>query len=195
MRNILQTLSIDELNLFFKKDIKKGEIIYHEGEKCFELGIVNSGNLIIVSYSKNGQEIIYNSLNSGGMFGNNLIFSTNPYYRGDVLAIEDSSIYIINRDKLIKLLMNNKTFLENYLHYQSDISIKLNMTIKLLSFSSIEDRFFYLLSVHNNVYTYKSISDLARILHVSREGLSRLITKLKKDNNIIVIGKTIKLFS
>ena len=169
MKNILQTLSIDELNLFFKKDIKKGEIIYHEGEKCFELGIVSSGNLIIVSYSKNGQEIIYNSLNSGGMFG--------------------------NKDKLIKLLMNNKTFLENYLHYQSDISIKLNMTIKLLSFSSIEDRFFYLLSVHNNVYTYKSISELARILHVSREGLSRLITKLKKNNNIIVIGKTIKLFS
>lgn len=195
MKNILNTLSIDELNLFSKKDIKKGEILYHEGEKCHEIGIVNSGSLIITSYSPNGQEIIYNSLNSGGMFGNNLIFSTNPFYKGDVLATEDSHIYIINKDKLIKLLMSNNDFLENYLHYQSDISIKLNMTIKLLSFSSIEDRFFYFLSMHNNVYTYKSISELARILHVSREALSRLITKLKKDNNIIVISKTIKLFS
>ncbi len=195
MKNILQTLSTDELNLFIKKDIKKGEMLYYEGEKCHEIGIVNSGNLIIASYSSNGQEIIYNSINSGGMFGNNLIFSTNPFYKGDVLATKDSLIYIINKDKLMTLLMNNKNFLEAYLSYQSDISIKLNITIKLLSFNSIEDRFFYFLSIHNNVYTYKSISTLAKTLHVSREALSRLITKLKKDNNIIVIDKTIKLFS
>ena len=108
---LLNVLSKKEHQLVKGYQIAKGNTIYHEGDYCENVGIVISGKIDIVSYSFGGKEQIINTLKAGEIFGNNLIFSSEPLYRGDVIAKEKAVVAFINKDNLVFLLQNNKEFL------------------------------------------------------------------------------------
>ena len=124
---------------------------------------------------------------------NNLIFSSYPYFRGDIIATKDSEIVLISKDNLIKLLTTNNDFLIEYMRIQSNFGKELNARIKLLSINNIQDRFLYYLHLNKDVISYNTITDLAKQLNIERETLSRLISKLIKNNIIIRDNKTIKV--
>ena len=193
MENILNLLTKDELKSLKIVDSPKGETLFIEGDTCESVGIVKSGEVSIKSFLATGKEITYNVIEPGQMFGNNLIFSTNPIYRGDVVSEKDSEIYLLDKKTLVNLLSNNEKFLLAYLNYQSDFSKSLNLQIKLLSLESAKDRFEYYLTFNKGLIRYKSVSDLAKKLFLTRETLSRLISKMVKDDEISVKNKTITL--
>ena len=121
----------------------EGNIIYHEGDVCENIGIVISGKIDIISYSFEGKEQLINTLKAGEIFGNNLLFSSEPLYRGDVVAKEKSVVAFINKENLVFLLQNNAEFLNLYLKAQSDKAKALTARIQLLSFTNAEERLFY----------------------------------------------------
>ena len=164
-----------------------------ENDVCSCVGLVKSGEISIKSFFADGKEVVYNTLTSGQLFGNNLIFSTKPYYRGDVVANKDSEIIFIGKESLLSLLQKDKEFLLSYLTEQSDFSKTLNLKIKLLTISSAEDRLLYYLTFNNNKITYKSITKLANELFLTRESLSRTIRKLREKHKIKIDAKTITL--
>ena len=176
-----------------KRQFKDGETIFLENDTCVSVGIIKSGEISIKSYFSNGKEVTYNVLEEGQMFGNNLIFSSTPKYRGDVISQKQSEIWFISKEKLLKILKEDQEFLVLYLTNQSDFSKKLNLKIKLLTISSAEDRLIYYLTFNKNKLAYKSITKLADELYLSRESLSRTITKLTKDHKIKRVGKTLIL--
>ena len=182
--NILQTLTKDEQKLLEVKSLNRGEFLFREGQLCTQVAIVVSGQVKISSMNYSGSEVIFNILESDEMFGNNLIFSDNPNYKGDVIALKDSVIVLIKKENLQNLLQSNREFLLNYLNIQSNFGKKLNSTIKMLSFASAEDRFLYYLRENNNEISYRTVTELADILHLKRETLSRILTKLEKENAI-----------
>ena len=183
-KNILLSLSKDEKKLLEVKTLKKNEVLFREDEKCQCISIVVSGEIKISSTTFDGHELIFNILNKNDIFGNNLIFSDEPLYKGDVIATKESTVVLIKRENLIKLLQSNKEFMICYLNIQSNFGKKLNSTIKMLSYSSAEERLRFYLFSHNDRVTFKSVSDLASILYLQRETLSRLLTKLEKENVI-----------
>ena len=73
---LIDLLTEKEKQNIIYKSLSKGEFLFNEGIACEYLGIVISGNIKIISYSFSGNEIIYNSLFEGDIFGNNLIFSS-----------------------------------------------------------------------------------------------------------------------
>lgn len=182
--NILFNLSKDEKKLLEVKTLKKNEVLFREEEKCESVSVVVSGEIKISTTSFEGQELIYNILHKDDVFGNNLIFSDDPFYKGDVIATKDSTVVVIKRENLVYLLQSNKEFMISYLNAHSNFSKKLNSTIKLLSYSSAEERLRFYLFSNNKKIQYKSVSELASILHLQRETLSRLLTKLEKENVI-----------
>ena len=186
--NILDTLSLIEKNSLKIVQLKKDETIFSEGEKCEYIGIVLLGELVISSFSYIGKEIIFNIIKKDEMFGNNLIFSLNPIYRGNVTASKDSKIALINKLDLIKLLRNNEKFLLEFLALEAEFGKSLNSRIKLLALDSAEERLIYYLTINNKIIKYDSITSLASSLNLSRETLSRLISRLVK-NRIIEKGK------
>ena len=123
-----------------------------ENDTCKSVGIVKTGEISIKSYFANGKEVTYNTLKEGQMFGNNLIFSSTPRYRGDVIAQKESEIWFIRKDNLLKLLKLDETFLLEYLTQQSDFSKTLNLKIKLLTISAAEDRLVYYLTFNKNKF-------------------------------------------
>ena len=99
---LLEVLSLDNKKRCQNVAYKKGQIIFHEDEECRFVGLVKKGTVQIVSYTLSGQEIIYNEIKENGIFGNNLLFSKNPYYKGNVIAKTDCEIVLINKENLLK---------------------------------------------------------------------------------------------
>lgn len=185
-------MKIQLLNVLTKKEHKlvkgyqvtKNSVIHHEGDTCESIGVIVSGKVDIVSYSFQGKELILNSLKAGEIFGNNLIFSSEPIYKGDVIAKEKCVIAFINKENLLFLLQNNKDFLELYLKAQSDFGKSLNARIQLLSFTNAEERLQYYASKNDNVIIFKNVTTLAAQIGIQRETLSRLLTSLVKRHLI-----------
>lgn len=185
-------MKIQLLNVLTKKEHKlvkgyqvtKNSVIHHEGDTCESIGVIVSGKVDVVSYSFQGKELILNSLKAGEIFGNNLIFSSEPIYKGDVIAKEKCVIAFINKENLLFLLQNNKDFLELYLKAQSDFGKSLNARIQLLSFTNAEERLHYYASKNDNVIIFKNVTTLAAQIGIQRETLSRLLTSLVKRHLI-----------
>ena len=175
---LLQVLSKKEHKLVNGYQVTKNSIIAHEGDVCENIGIIVSGKIDIVSYAFEGKEMLLNSLKAGDIFGNNLIFSSDPVYRGDVIAKEKCVIAFINKENLVFLLQNNQDFLKLYLQAQSDFGKSLNARIQLLSFTNAEERLFYYASKNDNVIIFKNVTALAAQIGIQRETLSRLLTSL-----------------
>lgn len=186
MDNLLNYLSQTEIKKLKMMEVKKGETIFFEHERCDYIGLIKKGEIRIISFLEDGREIVYNILRNGEMFGNNLIFSSDQRYRGDVIAYKDSKIFLITKDQMINLLKDNQEFLEAYLANQAENGKALNLKIKLLTFNNIEDRFLYYLQINKFKLRFKSITDLAKTLFVSREALSRLIHRLEKEDVIYI---------
>lgn len=181
---LLQVLTKKEHKLVKGYQVTKNSVINHEGDLCENIGVIISGKVDIVSYSFQGKEMILNSLKAGDIFGNNLIFSSEPIYRGDVIAKEKCVIAFINKENLIYLLQNNQEFLTLYLKAQSDFGKSLNARIQLLSFTNAEERLVYYASKNDNVITFKNVTTLAAQIGIQRETLSRLLTSLVKRHLI-----------
>ncbi len=181
---LLQVLTKKEHKLVKGYQVTKNSVINHEGDLCENIGVIISGKVDIVSYSFQGKEQILNSLKAGDIFGNNLIFSSEPIYRGDVIAKEKCVIAFINKENLIYLLQNNQEFLTLYLRAQSDFGKSLNARIQLLSFTNAEERLVYYASKNDNVIVFKNVTTLAAQIGIQRETLSRLLTSLVKRHLI-----------
>ena len=191
--NIIALLNEKEKERLIYKELRKGETLFYENDRCGEIGIVKYGKLLITSYPENGNPIIYNRLKEDDMFGNNLLFSSQPFYKGDVIAESDSGIILIKKDVLIGFLEENTVFLLAYLQIQADSGKRLHSRIRLLSIDSAQERFITYLRENGNKITYSSVSDLADDLFIRRETLSRLLSKLIKNKVVIKDGKTVRL--
>ena len=185
MTKLLETLNQEELSKVKIISLNKEQILFNEGDICECVGVVISGEIDILSYSFGGKEIIYNHLSSGMVFGNNLIFSSEPRYKGSIIAKKPAKIGLIFKKELISLLKSNELFMFHYLQYQSDNTKQLNDKIKLLSLDNAEERFFYYAYMNGNQIEFNTVTKLANVLSLQRETVSRLISKLIKEKKII----------
>ena len=192
MYNLLNPKEKEKLTIV---DIKKDQLLFHENEVCVSVALVISGQIVIRSIDLNGKEIIYNIINEGGIFANNLLFSNDKRYKGDVLATQKSKVALLSEDNLIEILMNNEIFLRTYLSVQAENIKQINFMVKLLSLDSARERFIYYLEYHHRHIKIESITRLSKELSLTRETLSRLISSLIKEKIIIKEKQLVKLIN
>ncbi len=190
--NIFETLTDKEVQQWGTRHFAKGEILFREGEVCDCLSYVEKGQVEIVSYSFEGDEVLYNRIPAGGMFGNNLLFSAEPFYRGNALAKTDCRIRCLKKEELLILLGQNPQFLEAFLQAQAENAKRQNLRIKLLSFPSLRERLLYNLHLHDGRLEFSSVAALAREMGVERETLSRLLGKLESEGTILRSSRLIE---
>lgn len=183
----------EELEKYKLTKYKSGTIIFDEGSTCNVVSFVKKGCIKIVAYTNNGDEILYNRIHSGDCFGESLLFSNNQIYQGDVIAEEDCELYQLTKSEILDLMQKDQKFLINYLSKISESNKNARTSIKILTFKCVEDRILYSLNISQGKITYKSISDLAKKLFVSRESLSRSLHKLENGGIIKISNKNIKL--
>ena len=177
--------------------IQSGGVLFNEGETCEYLGYLLKGKLNISTLSFKDKEEIISTINEGEFFGQFLIFNeSNSTYLGDVIAIKNSEIALINKNTLDNILMTNKVFLNAYLCDISIEAFRIKQQVKMLSHKKNIDRIIYYLE-NNNVngkIDIKSVTNLSKIVNLPRENVSRILTKLvkdgyiKKEDNIITLN-------
>lgn len=193
--NILNLLNQKEKEKISYLNLKQNQILFHEGEECKSIFIIIEGQITILNYSLNGNEEIISILNKNDVFANALIFSNNNYYLGEIIATKPTKLAIINKNELISLLQNNKSFLECYINLIAEKTIKFTIKTKLLSHKNIRSRILYYLEI-NNYSIKKNISFLAKELVLPRPSVSREISKMINEeiiyikNNKIIYKKT-----
>ena len=89
-------------HLINEKKYDKNNIIFFEGDICKYVCIIKKGEVSIktINYDK---EIEINLLHKDELFGDSLILSNDPRYLGNVVALTDSTIYLI--EKLIRCVI------------------------------------------------------------------------------------------
>ena len=193
--NILNLLNQNEKEKISYLNLKQNQILFHEGEECKSIFIIIEGQITILNYSLNGNEEIISILNKNDVFANALIFSNNNYYLGEIIATKPTKLAIINKNELIFLLQNNKSFLECYINLIAEKTIKFTIKTKLLSHKNIRSRIIYYLEI-SNYSIKKNISFLAKELVLPRPSVSREISKMINEdiiyikNNKIIYKKT-----
>ncbi len=193
--NILNLLNQKEKEKISYLNLKQNQTLFHEGEECKSIFIIIEGQITILNYSLNGNEEIISILNKNDVFANALIFSNNNYYLGEIIATKPTKLAIINKNELISLLQNNKSFLECYINLIAEKTIKFTIKTKLLSHKNIRSRILYYLEI-NNYSIKKNISFLAKELVLPRPSVSREISKMINEdiiyikNNKIIYKKT-----
>lgn len=175
-------------NLYSIRKYKKGDIIFNEGDICSFVGFVEKGNISIVTSTTNENEYEINNIEDNGFFGVFAIFSSNPIFLGTGIALKSTSIYIFNKNNLLKAL-DNKDFLLKYLEITSQSTLKIQNKVKILSQGSIRQKILFLLYnnyhiTNNKEYYFDSKLSLANYLNIPRPSLSRVLISLKEEKII-----------
>ena len=196
---MLELLEKEQIKLFTKEEYKQGEYIAHELDRCDKVFFVIQGEISISSYSLDGKEIVMNYLSKDSLFGNVLSFTKSPYFLGDIICKKDCLLLVISKNSLLNLLGENQKFLNAYLEYMCEETIKVKKQAKLFSYKKIEERIMYYLhaislETKSSKVNIKSVTNLAYILCLPRESVSRSLKHLileryisKKNNQITIL--------
>lgn len=87
---------------------KKGEMIYHAGDKSNSLYIVNHGKIKIYRLAETGKDILLRVLGHGEFMGELALF-TESTHEDYAEAMEDTQVCMINRSDLQQFLMKYPT--------------------------------------------------------------------------------------
>ena len=108
--SIFYSLPQKEKEILLKNHIcaayKKGEIIYKEGGKPSGLICLSSGKVKIYKEGVGGRQQIVRLVRPVGFIGFRAMFA-NQKYSGTALAIEDSTVCVLNKDSVYKVLKLN----------------------------------------------------------------------------------------
>lgn len=186
------------INNYPHTTFSRNQIIFSEGEKCSKIGILIEGEIKISTITHHEKEETFTIVKKGDIFGNSLIFSSSPYYLGDITATQKTTICFISKSDLIKELSLHPDLLESYINIISDKAIRIKQQNKLLAHKNIRDRIsYYFITLskqqNSNIIQLPSITKLSNELSLPRPSVSRELTNMENDGLILRKQKLCKL--
>lgn len=164
---------------------KKGEIIYHAGEKSDSLYIVNTGKIKIYRLSESGKEQLIRILQTGDFTGELALFNE-TIHEAFAQAMEDTSVCTVRRSDLQELLVKYPSI---SLKILSEFSNRLEQSEKQMArfaTEKVETRLaHYLIECVENNNRKKEFTlpmskkDLASYLGTTPETVSRKLYELE----------------
>ena len=183
--------------LVIKKHFSKGQVVLFEEDTSNYMYIIISGKVRVVQHSNDGKERILAMHKRGDYFGELALFDgkTSP---ATVIAIEESEISLLSKSDFDRFVLNNDKVLFQLL---STLCMRLReswVMLKIMSFADAEQRVRAVLKNMGKLYgvsdqrgvlvalklTHK---DIASYASVSRETVSRLISRLTKNGEIEIL--------
>ncbi len=186
-------------NLLQKRNYKHNNMILMEEDFGDTLFILNKGSVKITRLSDDGREVILSILGEGDFFGEMSIFDGESR-SANVVALEDSEVYILKRGDFIDLLEKHPKIAIALLQELATRLRKSDQQIEGLSLSDAENRIGMTISrlaeelgvikmgqvvIHNLPYQ----QDIANMAGTSRETVSRMLTLLQRKGYIQKRGR------
>lgn len=206
IKNFFQGFSSRELELFYKENrihLKKyamGSIIHFPEEECLQVELILEGKVVIERYDFEGRNLRVAQLNKGSIIGGNLLFSRNPRYMLQVLALTETRLLVLTKENLLNLISQKTEFLQRYLEFMSDNAFLLGNKLNNFTKKTIrESLMIYLLDEKrkqqsNNIILPNSKKDIATFIGVQRTSVSRELAKMRNEGLIDYSGNEFKIY-
>ena len=183
------------------KTIKKGEIIFKEGERLGGVFCVRNGISKLSKMSDNGRDQIVKIATKGEVLGHRSVISSEATNLSAV-ALEDMEVCFIPKSHIEEPLQTNPVFtnavlkhMAQELKFADDIIV--NMSQKTVR-QRLAEVLLYLeenFGIDQEGYLYLQLSraDIADVVGTATELLIRTLTKLKKEGLVVTAGKRIQI--
>lgn len=205
--NSLKALTNEELvrisGCKTSKFIKKGEVIFEEGETLNGVYCVRDGICKLSKLSENGKDQIVKLIVKGDLLGQRSLIG-NESANLSATALNDMEICYIPKDEIIKDLQHNPSFSMDVLqHMAKDLKEADNVIVNMAQKSvkqRLAETLLYLLNnfgsdENDMLKVVLSREDYASIVGTASESAIRVLSQFKKDGLISTNGKKIKIES
>ena len=205
--NSLKALTKDELvrisGCKTSKFIKKGEVIFEEGESLNGVFCVKDGLCKLSKLSANGRDQIVKIISRGDILGQRSIISEETSNLS-AIALNDMEVCFIPKSEIIGDLQKNPNFSIDILKQMAqDLkdadNIIVNMAQKSVKQRLAESLLYVLDNFGTDEKGYLSVvlsrEDYAGIVGTATESAIRVLSQLKKEGLISTSGKQIKILN
>ena len=189
----------DIMNVAVYKDLKKGEMIFLEGDDGNGFFVVVSGMVKIYKTSTEGKEQILHVFGPGEPFGEVAVFAGQSF-PANAMALKASRLLFFPRTAFVDLITRNPSLAMNMLAVLSIRLRQFTQQIESLALKEVPARLAgYLLYLseeqENEAMVMLNISkgSLASFLGTIPETLSRIFARMSDQHLITVDGKSIHL--
>lgn len=181
---------LDEISII---KFKKGQYITHSSANLEEIFFILDGDAKIECITKLGRSLLVDEVSKNDFVGKiSYMYEENLFC--DITATSDITLLRINKNTFKKLEKNSE-FLKIFLYRTSKRIYFMYKKLIMKDLFKLEETFAYyiLKNSENNVFKFKSMYNLCKILSVSRKNLYNVINSfieknyIKKDKNVLII--------
>lgn len=192
----------DLLKITRKISLKKGEVVFQEGDPGVGFHFVLSGAVKIVKMNEEGKEHIIHILGPGELFGEVLLFNQGAY-PATAIAQSDSLVGVVPNEKLEELVLRNNQLalliikaLNRRLQVAQQKIRSLALTGAQAKVANTLLALLYERGQEETDQTWRleldiPKQDLASLVGVTRETLARILSEWQKQKWIEWQGKTL----
>jgi CRP-like cAMP-binding protein len=203
--NALNALTHQELEKFSDHKtslkVKKGDLIMSEGGVINGLYCIKDGKCKLTKLGTNGKEQIIRFIKGGDILGHRSILSEEPVGL-NVVALEDMHVCFIPKSDILEAIRQNNRFsLKLIKNISHDLNLA-NNTISQMAQKPVKDRLAITLLNLDEIFGVDNEDcidivltreEIANTIGTATESAIRLLSNLKKDGVIDLIGKKIKI--
>ncbi len=182
-----------------EKELKKGEMVFYEGDESAGFYLLLSGLIKVYKLSVEGKEQILQFIRPNETFGEVVVFSGKAY-PAHAEAVQDSRVLLFPRRDFLDFIRSNPNVALVMLAILSERLRRFTLQIENLSLKEVPGRlasyFLYLSRDEGKGDAFSleiSKGQLASLLGTVPETLSRILTRMKEHGIIQVDGVRIQL--
>ena len=176
------------------RELRKRELLFREGDRGAGMFLLASGSIQIFKTASDGTEIVIKVVKPGESFAEVVLFEADRY-PANAVALTACRLYVFLRQDILNLL-GNSDFRRDYITMLMRKQRYLTERIRQLSTQDVAARLLAFLREQYGpsdlIQTTISKKDIAAAIGVTPETLSRLIPRLKKQQKIVWVGRTIR---
>lgn len=190
-KDLKESLVREIANIAVIKRVKKGTVLFQQGEPGEAVYVVKEGSVKISMMDEEGKEYIIHVMKPGEVFAEATLFSSGPY-PADAEALEDSILIVLNNDRLEELIRSNS---ELALELIKVMAKRLQDISKQINSLALRDAIGRTISTlirlaeekgekSGDKITIKEISrqEFASMVGTTRETVTRILNQMSKEN-------------
>jgi len=187
--------------LLQKQTLRKGAVLFRNGEEGHSLYMITAGKIKIVRQSRDGDEMILAVLSTGDFCGEMVLLDGLPR-SADAIAVEETHLYGLNRKDFLAYVMNNETAVKAILSALSKRLRKADDFLEDIFFLNIAARLAKKLielagsngfreGENGPIKLSVTQKDLAGMIGATRESVNKELRSLREKNLIALSGNAI----
>lgn len=197
---ICRNLNIEDEEAFLD-DLKcttkvypKNKLIIRQGDLCDALYMLTLGSVKTEMITENGNILGIEIIQAPHPLAPAFLFSDNNHFPVDVTTLEEVEIIKIPKAEIMRLMMTNPDFMQNYLTHNANRTQFLTNRLQLLSIKTIKGKLAHFLMEQANGSTEsfrinRNQSELAEFFGVARPSLARSLSEMVHDGIISIKSK------